>query len=58
MTVVPGGARPDDNRMLLIAGEIDFFMSADALISLDAVADDVPLVTVAAVYGEEPHVLR
>ena len=47
VTIVPGGPN-DNNRMLLIAGKLDFFMSANTLMSLDAVANNVPVVTVAA----------
>src|SRR6476659_8826395 len=47
VTIVPGGTN-DNNRMLLIAGKLDFFMSANSLQSFDAVANNVPLVAVAA----------
>src|SRR5258708_33731588 len=43
VTIVPGGPN-NNNRMLLTAGKIDFFMSANTLQSLDAVANNVPLV--------------
>src|SRR6202042_2729275 len=45
VSIVPGGPS-DNNRMLLIAGKIDFFMAANTLMSLDAVANNVPLVSV------------
>ena len=35
VTIVPGGPN-DNNRMLLIAGKLDFFMSANTLMSFDA----------------------
>ena len=44
VTIVPGGPN-ENNRMLLIAGKIDFFMTANTLQSFDAVANNVPLVT-------------
>jgi len=47
VTIVPGGPN-DNNRMLLIAGKLDFFMAANTLMSFDAVANKVPVVTVAA----------
>ena len=43
VTIVPGGPN-DNNRMLLIAGKLDFFMSANTLQSFDAVANNVPVV--------------
>ena len=47
VTIVPGGPN-ENNRMLLIAGKLDFFMAANTLMSFDAVANNVPVVTVAA----------
>jgi NitT/TauT family transport system substrate-binding protein len=55
VTIVPGGPN-DNNRMLLIAGKIDFFMAANTLMSFDAVANNVPLVTVAAIFQKDPQV--
>src|SRR5882724_10323043 len=55
VTIVPGGPN-DNNRMLLIAGKLDFFMSANTLMSLDAVANNVPVVTVAAIFQKDPQV--
>src|ERR1700693_1631097 len=47
----------DNNRMLLIAGKLDFFMAANTLMSFDAVANKVPVVTVAAIFQKDPQVL-
>src|SRR5580693_5930432 len=55
VTIVPGGPN-ENNRMLLIAGKIDFFMAANTLQSFDAVANNVPLVTVAAIFQKDPQV--
>src|SRR6202142_4153668 len=55
VTIVPGGPN-DNNRMLLIAGKIDFFMSANTLQSFDAAANNVPLVAVAAMFQKDPQV--
>jgi NitT/TauT family transport system substrate-binding protein len=55
VTIVPGGPN-DNNRILLIAGKIDFFMSANSLMSFDAVANNVPVVTVAAMFQKDPQV--
>src|ERR1700730_10983704 len=56
VTIVPGGPN-DNNRMLLIAGKLDFFMAANTLMSFDAVANKVPVVTVAAIFQKAPQVL-
>jgi NitT/TauT family transport system substrate-binding protein len=56
VTIVPGGPN-NNNRALLTAGKIDFFMSANTLQSFDAVANNVPLLTVAAIFQKDPQVL-
>src|SRR5216684_607252 len=56
VTIVPGGPN-DNNRMLLIAGKLDFFMAANTLMSFDAVTNDVPVVTIAAIFQKDPQVL-
>ena len=56
VTIVPGGPNVN-NRILLIAGKLDFFMSANTLQSFDAVANNVPVVTVAAIFQKDPQVL-
>jgi NitT/TauT family transport system substrate-binding protein len=56
VTIVPGGPN-ENNRMLLIAGKIDFFMAANTLMSFDAVANNVPVVTIAAIFQKDPQVL-
>jgi NitT/TauT family transport system substrate-binding protein len=43
--------------MLLIAGKLDFFMAANTLMSFDAVANNVPVVTIAAIFQKDPQVL-
>src|SRR5258708_32198227 len=55
VTIVPGGPN-DNNRMLLMAGRLDFFMAANTLMPLDAVANRVPVVTVAAMIPKDQHV--
>ena len=55
VTIVPGGPNTN-NRMLLIAGKLDFFMSANTLQSFDAIANKVPLVAVAAIFQKDPQV--
>lgn len=56
VTIVPGGPNIN-NRVLLVAGKIDFFMSANTLQSFDAVANNVPVVAVAAIFQKDPQVL-
>lgn len=56
VTIVPGGPNVN-NRILLIAGRIDFFMAANTLMSFDAVANNVPVVTVAAIFQKDPQVM-
>ncbi|TPQ36615.1 nitrate ABC transporter substrate-binding protein [Bradyrhizobium guangdongense] len=56
VTIVPGGPN-DNNRMLLIAGKIDFFMAANTLMSFDAVANNVPVITIAAIFQKDPQVM-
>jgi NitT/TauT family transport system substrate-binding protein len=56
VTIVPGGPTAN-NRMLLTAGRIDFFMSGNTLAAFDAVANNVPTVAVAAIFQKEPQVL-
>lgn len=55
VTIVPGGPNVN-NRILLIAGKLDFFMSANTLQSFDAVANSVPVVAVAAIFQKDPQV--
>src|ERR1700746_2583089 len=40
VTIVPGGPN-ENNRMLLIAGKIDFFMTGNSVQSFDAVANNI-----------------
>src|ERR1700744_830103 len=55
VTIVPGGPN-ENNRMLLIAGKIDFFMAANTLMSFDAVSNKVPVVSVASIFQKDPQV--
>jgi NitT/TauT family transport system substrate-binding protein len=56
VTIVPGGPQVN-NRILLPAGKIDFFMSANTLQSFDAVEQGIPTVAVAAMFQKDPQVL-
>jgi NitT/TauT family transport system substrate-binding protein len=55
VTIMPGGPN-DNNRMQLIAGKLDFFLSANTLQSFDAVANKVPVVEIAAMFQKDPQV--
>src|SRR5882724_7034141 len=55
VTIVPGGPNTN-NRILLTAGKIDFFMTANTLQSFDAVTNNVPVVAVAAIFQKDPQV--
>ncbi len=55
VTIVPGGPNIN-NRILLTAGKIDFFMAANTLMSFDAVANHVPVVSIAAIFQKDPQV--
>jgi len=55
VTIVPGGPNVN-NRILLIAGKLDFFMTANTLQSFDAVTNKVPVVAVAAMFQKDPQV--
>lgn len=55
VTIVPGGPNVN-NRIQLIAGKLDFFMTANTLQSFDAVANKVPVVAVAAMFQKDPQV--
>ena len=56
VTIEPGGPNTN-NRLLLTAGKLDFSITANTLQSFDAVANNVPLVAVAAMFQKDPEVL-
>src|SRR3954462_14532501 len=56
VTIVPGGPQVN-NRMLLLAGKLDFFVSANCLQGFDAVAQNIPTLAVAAAFQKDPQVL-
>lgn len=56
VTIVPGGPQKD-NRALLLADKVQFFMAGNMLGPLNAEAQDVPVVEVAAMFQKEPQVL-
>ncbi len=56
VTIMPGGPNAN-NRMLMTVGKLDFFMSANTLQGFDAVAQNVPIIDVAAMFQKDPQVL-
>jgi NitT/TauT family transport system substrate-binding protein len=56
VTIVPGGPSTN-NQILLPVGKIDFYLSANSLQGFDAVAQNVPVVNVAALFQKDPVVL-
>jgi NitT/TauT family transport system substrate-binding protein len=54
--IVSGGPQVN-NRILLPVGKLDFYMSANSLQAFDAVAQNVPTVSVAAIFQKDPQVL-
>jgi NitT/TauT family transport system substrate-binding protein len=55
VTIVPGGPNAN-HRLLLPAGKIDFYMSANSLQAFDAVEQNIPTLVVAAIFQQDPQV--
>ncbi len=53
--IVPGGPQAN-NRLLLVAGRVDFFMGANMVQALDAVKQGVPTLAVASMFQKDPIV--
>ena len=53
---MPGGPNVN-HRLQLIAGRIEFYMSANTLQAFDAVAQNIPTLVVAAIFQKDPQVL-
>ena len=56
VSILPGGPNVN-HRLSLPAGRIDFYMSANTLQAFDAAAQNIPTVSVAAMFQKEPQVL-
>jgi NitT/TauT family transport system substrate-binding protein len=56
VTIIAGSPQKD-NRALLLADKIQFFMAGNMLAPLNAKANDIPVVEVAAIFQKEPQVL-
>lgn len=56
VTIVPGGPSVN-NRALLLAGKLDFFMGGNLLQPLNAVKQGIPTVVLASMFQKEPQVI-
>jgi NitT/TauT family transport system substrate-binding protein len=56
VTILPGGPNVN-HRLQLLAGKIQFYMSANTLQAFDAVAQNIPTVIVSAIFQKDPQVL-
>jgi len=56
VTIVQGGPQ-GANRMLLLAGQVDFYMAGNMIQPLLAIAEDIPIVEVAAIFQKDPAAL-
>jgi NitT/TauT family transport system substrate-binding protein len=56
VTILPGGPNVN-HRLQLIAGRVEFYMSANTLQAFDAVAQNIPTLVIAAIFQKDPQVL-
>jgi NitT/TauT family transport system substrate-binding protein len=56
VTILQGGPNAN-NRLLLAAGKIEFDLGANLIQAFDAVAQNIPVVAVAALFQKDPFVL-
>jgi NitT/TauT family transport system substrate-binding protein len=56
VSITPGGPNAN-HRLLLAAGRIEFYMSANSLQAFDAAARNIPTLAVAAIFQKDPQVL-
>lgn len=54
--ILPGGPQVN-NRALLAAGKIDFYLGGDLLRAFDSILNGIPVVTVAAMFQKHPQVI-
>jgi NitT/TauT family transport system substrate-binding protein len=55
VTIIPGGPEKN-NRLLLAAGRADFYMGDNLIGEFSALAENIPIVTVAAIFQKDPLV--
>jgi NitT/TauT family transport system substrate-binding protein len=56
VTILPGGPQKN-NRLLLAAGKVDFYMGDNVIGQFSALAEHIPIVTLAAMFQKDPLVL-
>ena len=56
VTILPGGPNVN-HRLQLLAGRVEFYMSANSLQAFDAVERNVPTLAIAAMFQKDPQVL-
>ena len=56
VTILQGGPQTN-NKLLLAAGKIEFNLGANMIQAFDAVAQNVPIVAVAALFQKDPFIL-
>jgi NitT/TauT family transport system substrate-binding protein len=56
VTVLPGGPNVN-HRLQLLAGKIQFYMSANSIQAFDAVSQNIPTLVVASMFQKDPQVL-
>jgi NitT/TauT family transport system substrate-binding protein len=56
VTILPGGPNAN-HRLQLLAGKIEFYMSANSLQAFDAAAQNVPTAVIATMFQKDPQVL-
>jgi NitT/TauT family transport system substrate-binding protein len=56
VTILPGGPQVN-NRALMLAGQVTFHMGGSSLDTIQAVAEGLPIVTVAASFQKDPQVI-
>jgi NitT/TauT family transport system substrate-binding protein len=56
VTIVPGGPQVN-NQLMLAVGRLDFSITANSLQSFDAVEQNIPTLSIAAMFQKEPQVM-
>jgi NitT/TauT family transport system substrate-binding protein len=55
VTILPGGPQAN-NRLLLVAGKIDFYMGGNLIQAFEAVEQNIPTIVVAADFQKDPQI--
>ncbi len=56
VSIVPGGPQVN-NRALMLAGKLDFYMGGNVLSAFNMAAENIPTVAVAAMFQKDPQVI-